>query len=289
LVHVDPWIGETAADNRYVSVDGPSDYLPDMHVGRIPAQSPADVAAVVQKILAYETAAAAGDWQRRAVFVADDYANRDGNFHALSEPARLLAEANGYAAQAIYYRMDAAHDTGAEMRSAIQAAFNQGALYLQWFGHASQFRWGSVAMYDVLAPPQLQPNQRLPLTAHYGCWSGYFIGIQGSGQYGRNPQALGEVLLLTPGRGAVADLSPSGLHIGLALQALNQGVAQAIFRDRVARVGPAVDSARAHFAATAQAWPDVIDTTVLFGDPALKLRLPRQSKPLYLPLVPARR
>ena len=38
LLHVDPFLGETAADNRYASVDGPDDFLPDMHIGRIPGQ-----------------------------------------------------------------------------------------------------------------------------------------------------------------------------------------------------------------------------------------------------------
>ena len=54
LIPIDPWIGETAADNRYVSVDGPSDFMPDMAIGRIPAQTAADVTAAVTKILAYE-------------------------------------------------------------------------------------------------------------------------------------------------------------------------------------------------------------------------------------------
>ena len=40
LDNLDPWIGETAADNRFVTVDGPNDILPDMHMGRIPAQTP---------------------------------------------------------------------------------------------------------------------------------------------------------------------------------------------------------------------------------------------------------
>ena len=36
LIPIDPWIGETAADNRYVSVDGTADFMPDMAIGRIP-------------------------------------------------------------------------------------------------------------------------------------------------------------------------------------------------------------------------------------------------------------
>ena len=89
LINIDPWLGETAADNRYVSVDGPADYMPDMAIGRIPATSPSDVTAVVNKIIAYETTAPAGAWQSRVVFVADNNLDPAGDFHAFSDEVRL--------------------------------------------------------------------------------------------------------------------------------------------------------------------------------------------------------
>lgn len=288
LLHIDPFLGETAADNRYVSVDGPDDYLPDMHLGRIPAKTPADVMAYVDKVAAYE-AAPEGPWQEHTVFVADDYADPAGNFHALSDNVRLNWLPVSYDSTPVYYRMDASHDTGPEMRAAIKTALNDGPAYLQWFGHASQFRWGSVAMFDILDPPTLANSAALPFIAHFACWSGYFIGIQGSPLYNRNEQALGEVLVLTPGRGAIADLSPSGLHIGAALLDMNIGLVQALFEDNVTRVGDAVDAGRLHFYQTNALWHDLIDTSVLFGDPALRLRV-RQfgQRSVFLPLVQAR-
>ncbi len=132
LVHVDPWLGETAADNRYVSVDGPDDYLPEMHIGRIPARNAADVTAVVDKIIAYETAAPGGEWQKRVVFVADDFANPAGDFHRLSDQVRLGWLPPAYDDRTIYYRKHYA--TGDEMRTAIKGAFDDGALLLQWVG-----------------------------------------------------------------------------------------------------------------------------------------------------------
>lgn len=285
LLHIDPFLGETAADNRYVSVDGPGDYLPDMHIGRIPAKTPADVTAYVSKVAAYE-AAPGGPWQEHTVFVADDYADPAGNFHALSDVVRLDWLPGSYSSTPLYYRMDASHDTGPEMRAAIKAAFNDSPVYLQWFGHASQFRWGSVAMFDILDPPTLAATQRLPFTAHFACWSGYFIAIQGSPQYNRNEQALGEVLLLTPGRGAIADLSPSGLHVGAALLDMNRGLVQALFQDGVTRAGAAVDAGRLHFYQNNTLWHDLIDTSVLFGDPALQIRVAQSGpSPVFLPLV----
>ncbi len=283
LLSIDPWIGETAADNRYASIDGAEDYLPDMAIGRIPAKIPADVTAAVKKIIAYETAAPAGEWQRRAIFVADDYADPDGNFHALSDAVRQQSLPSGYRSQAIYYRMDAGLDSGPEMRTAIRNAFNDGALFIQWYGHASRARWGSISMFDLLDPATLAPHTELPATFSYTCWSGYFINVVGSRQYNYNEQALGEALLLAPGRGSVADLSPSGLHLGAALLTLNRGVVEAITQARMARVGLAVNAGKTYFFAHSTAWHDVIDTTVLFGDPATRLRLPPART--YLPSV----
>lgn len=287
LLHVDPFLGETAADNRYASVDGPDDFLPDMHIGRIPAKTAADVTAYVNKVAAYE-AAPAGAWQQRAVFVADDKDDPAGNFHTLSNLVRLDWLPEDYEDIPIYYRMDTAHDTGAEMRAAIKAAMNNGAAYVQWFGHASQFRWGSVAMFDILDPATLAANAQAPFTVHLGCWSGYFIGIQGSPLYNRNEQSLGEALVLAAGRGSIADLSPTGLHIGSALLDLNRGLVKAIFQDGVDRVGAAADAGKLYFYQTGSGYTDLIDTQVLLGDPAVRLRIPRLGQQfVFLPMIQA--
>jgi hypothetical protein len=274
LLHIDPFIGETAADNRYVSVDGPDDYLADMEIGRIPAKTPADVTVVVNRILAYEnpTVTPPGAWQNRAVFVADNLNDPAGNFHALSDIARLAVPAP-FQTSTVYFMKDASTDTAAEMRTAIKSAFSQGGLYLQWFGHASKVRWGSVSMFNVLDVPVLNPVQQLPFTVSYSCWAGYFIDIY-TPAGAVDEKALGEVLLLTPERGSIADFSPSGLHVGSALQKLNAGVVEALFQDRIDRVGLVVRAAKEFYLSQSGSALDLLDTQILFGDPATRLRLP---------------
>lgn len=266
LIDIDPWLGETAADNRYVSVDGFDDYLPDMAIGRIPANSPAEVTAVANKIIAYETASPHGDWQRRVVFVADNNMDPAGDFHAYSDEARLNWLPAAYDDRTIYYNRD--YFSASAMRTAIKAAFDADALMIQWFGHGAKFRWGSVSMFNIFDPASLAANDAWPVSTAYSCWSGYFINLFG------NYQSLGETLLLTPQRGSVADLSPSGLHIGDALSVLNQGVVDAVFRQRIERAGDAVTAAQLYYFGNAGSFHDVIDTSIYFGDPALRLRLP---------------
>ena len=123
-------------------------------------------------------------------------------------------------------------------------------------------------MLNIFDPPALAANTVWPVTMSFSCWTGYFITLFA------NLQTLGETLLLTPLRGSVADVSPSGQHVGSALLTLNQGVTEAIFQDRLDRFGAAVDAGKLYYWGHTSSFHDVIDTSILFGDPALRLRLP---------------
>ena len=59
---------QIASDNWYADLDG--DHVPDVAIGRIPADSPAEVTQVVGKILAYEKSADFGPWRQRVNFIA---------------------------------------------------------------------------------------------------------------------------------------------------------------------------------------------------------------------------
>jgi hypothetical protein len=240
-----------------------------MAIGRIPARTPADVTAVVDKIIAYETTAPAGPWQERVVFVADNHLDPAGNFHAYSDAVRLNWLPAGYDDRTIYYNRD--YFSGAAMRTAIKAAFDADALVLAmvWprlalpLGLGIHVQYSSISRRWRPTTPGLSPSS-------YTCWTGYFINLLTTG----NGRSLAETLLVTPQRGSVADLSPSGLHVGGALLIFNQGLTQAQFQQRIVRVGLAVDEAKVYYYSHAGSFHDVLDTMVYFGDPALKLRLP---------------
>jgi hypothetical protein len=277
LIDIDPWIGETAADNRYVSVDGPADYLPNMAIGRISAQTPGEVTAAVDKILAFEnpTAAPPGAWQNMVTFVADQADDASGNFQAFSEDARLSWLPSSYNSRHIYWETD--YTTASSMESAIKNAFTD-SLMVQWFGHASRFRWGTVSgIFNILSVPNIPSSSQWPITLDYSCYTGYFINLDNPGGTS-DYHSLAEKLQVTAGKGSVATIAPSGKHVGDALLVLNDAFIESILRDEIQTVGDAFDAAKAYYAANAVAWFDVIDTTILFGDPATKLRLiPRVS------------
>jgi hypothetical protein len=125
---VDLWIGETAADNRFVSVSG-SDFLPDMHLGRLAVNSVAEAMVVVNKIISYEQNPPADDWNRKVMFVADN-ADQAGDFAYLSDQVANNHLPVPYLADKIYYLQT--HLTDISARKAITEGINQGRLMVRY-------------------------------------------------------------------------------------------------------------------------------------------------------------
>ena len=84
LADVDQFMGETVANNYYVSVSG-DDPLPDMYLGILPVRTRSGAASVVDKILAYEQNPPQNTWNQTAMFVADKYDPNAGDFPYLSD------------------------------------------------------------------------------------------------------------------------------------------------------------------------------------------------------------
>ncbi|NOZ06338.1 MAG: hypothetical protein GXP41_08320 [Chloroflexi bacterium] len=262
LAAADPWINETAADNRYVDVHG-DDNLPDMALGRFPANSAAEVAAMISKTLAYEQHPPPGLWNRKALFVADN-TDSAGDFAAFSdEVAALLPE--GYIPDKVYYGVT--HRDVSQARTAILAAINAGPLLVTYAGHASPDAWASESLFGVADLPALTNfSGPWPIMLPMTCYDGFY-------DYPTIP-SLGENIVRLAGGGAVASWSPTGLGVGTGHIWLDRGFMQAVFEGRVDRLGPATMQGLLNLYANTPNFHELIDTYVLFGDPALRLSLP---------------
>ena len=86
LALVDPSLGETAADNRFVTLVG-NDLMPDMHIGRLPVNTTAEAKAMVDKIVAYEDDCQCqpGGWNQNLLFLTDDLEGGGGDFYGYSD------------------------------------------------------------------------------------------------------------------------------------------------------------------------------------------------------------
>ncbi|MFZ1629790.1 MAG: C25 family cysteine peptidase, partial [Anaerolineae bacterium] len=277
LAPIDPYIIETVTDNALVSVSGPGDILPDMAIGRLPANTVQEVQDMVAKILAYQ-AAPAGNWQREIAYVADNQPDPGGggNFHNISNEIRFNWLTADMTAQPIY-TLAPGYPNYTAVRAANLAALGDGQMVMHWFGHGSKFRWGysgTPRPLGVLDQSALPVRADLPLFLEWGCWTGYFILIEPPTSAWPN-YSFGEMLMKTPGKGGIADVSATGAHTAPPLQIMAHGMHQALFTQRLTRVGVAYTAMKLFFFANAGYALDVLDTTVLFGDPAMLLRLPQ--------------
>jgi len=277
LANVDPWAGETAADNRYVTVDG-QDALPDMLIGRLPVKTLTETQAVVDKIVQYETNPVLGGWNQKVTFVADN-ADEAGNFAAASEMLATAYVTPPFIAQRIYFTPSTTTIT--TTRQAVLNSWNTGALLIHYAGHSSWQQWALERFLDLGDLPVLHNDRRWPIVIEMTCFTSAFH---------RPEPTLDEGLLTLDGAGAVATWGATGLGVSTGHNSLDEGFFQVVFSDPLSAttltVGQAAWGGKLSLAATGQHL-DLLDTFTLLGDPALRLNrniLPWASQ-IYLPIV----
>lgn len=259
--------GETASDFGFAHLSGPVwppqdanlPLQPDLAVGRIPARSPGQVTALVEKILAYEGPPAAGEststeWRRRVLAISDpqdpsfDYdAQNFLNLFPAGFTTDLLSLAPG--------------DPQANQQ--IRARLNQGDLLVAYFGHGSINMWGKDRLFSSEDVAGLANAGRLPVVLNLTCLTGLFSHPRA--------ESLAETLLWQPGSGAVAVLAPTSLTLANDQSFLSRELVESLLADPEARLGEALLAARRQVPAVSPGSRDVLYTFLLFGDPALKL------------------
>jgi hypothetical protein len=262
-----PVLGETGSDNWYACVSG-DDYLPDLHIGRLPAANAAGVTQMVSKTLNYMQAPSPGAWNQDVLFVADN-ADSAGNF-----PYSSNELVNGYLPPAytphkVYYGI-APHLTQPATTAAITGTVNDGCLLVNYIGHGAVYLWASEKLlYCYTSPPRCDFNDlrnggKLPFVVSMTCMDGYYI----------HPDpafvSLAERWLLKEDGGGVAAFAATGMGVASGHDVMNRRLFTAIFTDMLA-LGPATTEAKL---ALGGAWRDLVETYHLFGDPALTLHLP---------------
>jgi hypothetical protein len=272
LADVDPVIGEVAADNRFVMVDG-SDNLPDLSIGRLPVNSHVEAAITITRITRYDRQPVPGEWSRRMLLVSDKNDPSAGYF-AAENAALTSAYANGrYGLVPLDY---AAVPSQADMHQAVLAGWNQGYGLILYNGHASTHQWGVDALFHLNDLPALVNGSRLPVLLEMTCLTGAFQVP--------NVPTLDETLVRRSGKGAAAAWGSTGLGLSSGAMLLAHGFLDPVMAGPNLPLGSAIGQAKLHLAATAPALGYLLDTFTLLGDPAMQVSYRYGS---YLPVVQA--
>lgn len=268
LAAVNPFDGIVAADNRYVAYDPvppAKNPAPFMHLGRLPANTLADAQAMVDKIIAYETAPVA-DWNLDVLFIADN-ADQGGNFPLNSDKvAESSVLPSEYNRQKVYYQVNYANKTDAN--NAIIDAINQGVLFVNYHGHASTRDWSSEPLLAQSDQARMTNAGMYPVFLPMTCLEGDFINP------GSTLQSFGETVVRLPNAGAVASWSPTGKGVAQGHDVIYEAFYAAIFEHGITEIGPATTYAKQVMYDSTSLFKDLIDSYILFGDPATPLALP---------------
>ncbi len=187
----DELITHTPSDPLFGDLDG--DGTAEIPVGRLPVRTDAELAAVIDKVIEFESK----DYGRTLLAATDKYdINQGVSFKNLSDQMLqpLAATWTITHADVETIGIEAA-------KQAVKNALNQGQAYAQYFGHSSQTLWSFDRLFQVSDVPALTNSGRPSLVAQWGCWNNYFVDPAVT--------ALGSALLTAEDRGAAAALGAS--------------------------------------------------------------------------------
>jgi hypothetical protein len=251
--------GLAASDNAFVTVNG-VDWYPDLAIGRLPVVRPAEVTAIVDKVVAYAERSEVGPWRRNVLLIA----NEDRGLQAVSDSIDRGLGAEGFEARKVYPSPD--EPDNAANQASILEAFGEGQVLVHFLGHGGRYIWRTGPpdyrknhdLFTLEDVERLPPTSKLPLILSMTCYSAPFD----------HPTAdsIGEGFLRLPERGAIGVLAaswrndPTGTFSHFLMKELTvpgSTIGEAIMRAKQGLLRR-VD----------------VETYNLLGDPALELAIP---------------
>ncbi len=300
LATVDPWLGETACESCYARLDGAdprADALPDVWLGRLPAKSVEETAALVAKILGYERDRSLGAWRARIAYIADN-TDIGGNFAATAEESIRLQPARAQIARNYYDPEAPAGDPWRERdpllaQARTLIAFDAGAAFVHYLGHGLQFQWAYTGpplqadaprdrqyLLGLFEVDDLRNGGRLPVVLAMTCLSGAFQIPAFVGT------SIDERLVVRAGGGAIASWSPTGLGVLYGHDALQRGFYRALWAPGgPAPLGALTLAGYLELFSGSPCCQETISTYALLGDPLTTPRVDLDARSLSLPLI----
>jgi hypothetical protein len=162
------------------------------------------------------------------------------------------------------------------LNTAIKDKINHGTLIVNYSGHGYTQGWDNGHIFENSDVSDLTNSGRLPFFVSMTCLTGFF-GYPEAWDY----PSMAEVLVRSANKGAVGAFMSTGMTQPEAQRILDVALFDAIFKQDIRALGPAISAAKQTLLANGQVFEDVSETFLLFGDPATKLKVP-------LPTVPTR-
>lgn len=261
LLFIDRFQGVIPTDFRFSLLVG-NDEVPDLSIGRLPADNLSEITTMVDKIILYENnLLSPSPWMTNIDFVADN-TDAGGNFcnEAQQLGASLPSEFND---SYLCLPTGSASDMAA-LRTQIFNAINNGMLLLNYRGHGSIASWASGLM--TTSDTSLWTNYGHPMVIiSADCLDGYFVwpGVP----------SMAESYLKLPNAGSAAHWSSTGLGYLYEYSLMGQGFYEGLFDFGLTAIGDAIRYSKTIYAGSG--YHDSVNYAMtLAGDPAMQLMRP---------------
>lgn len=251
-----PLMGATPSDVPYSLLVG-DDPLPDVHLGRIPAEDVAAAQAQVDKIIDYENQAA-DTWNKEATFATD---NNFPDFDAHSETliGYLPLDVNAS-------RMYLGFNNPAVIHDGILGLINQGQLIVNYLGHGFVDNWAGERIFTSADSEHFTNGSKMNFVMAFSCLNGYFPIVEGF-------RSISEAFLMEEANGSIGSLAPVGYTIRTDNEIFSEEIYQNLFVSGLIEVGPAITTAKINAIGAGGVGREIVDLYHLLGDPALDLKI----------------
>lgn len=238
--------GETVSDS--VLADTDEDGMPNMAVGRWPVNTPAEVASLVERTLAYEQGTA----------VNTTFFAADGTEAQFEQVAQTIAT-NSQLPE------DGLQILTAPQAEEVTAILNQGAWLATYIGHGSLRQWGKDDVFTQEAITDLSLEMP-PIIVQLTCLTGLFTQPE---------QTSLTEMLLTHEAGPVLSVAATSLTLSSNQEPFASSLIQHLNDPTVVRMGDAFQAAKLSLDIENQGLREISDTFALFGDPSAHIVRPQ--------------
>ena len=223
-------------DLYYATLD--TDYIPDIIYGRISVTDTAQLNAVLDKIIAYDTLG--GSWRSKAYFMAT---NDNSN---ISEDTAITITAHTFVESTHNYCIAEARSAGMECDSLyyyynsgtpIDSALNNGRSFAVYSGHGGEYQWAGPP-FNTSDIDNLQPTDKLSFIMSFACLTGDYT----------SNECMMEKWLRVPQKGGIFSFGSSTFSLWFEDDLLQRRIFDAIFKDGYSKFGTAINQGKLLFA-----------------------------------------